>query len=606
MKLKSLIVAALMVIVSLVSCSVEDNPSNNENPVMPSEVKLTEVSNLTPSFIAAISGVEVGQELKPGSTVTLTLTPAEILWEGFADYHMQHIHVHVGDKVYIPEFPAGGEMHVQEVKLDITVPDTDFGIVVAYAIQQHLKDDGYMLRLEDNVDGVQLFGVSQELKYDYFDCYLRTPEAYTIDQVEYKIGDGEWIVIDDFTLGCSVSRSYEVDDVYELQIYPKYEEVTGDVTIRVSGTQHKRSKITWKNLDFFNQILPEGWEPIVLPEKAIGGERVTVQFYAKVDYYLAGATANVEGVEVSCIDHYYIQFIMPEEDVEITLNFKEKVPVSYEASANIMMGELYDDNDIYYGVPATKATPGEYVYLFVRASQGYKPSKAINDRGEQFNFVTYGDGNDQYSHYAEVRVPEDATQMTVRAEAVVAYTVSGSNIYFGGGNIFAPGETVQFIVSVPSGQQIDQVTAHDTNGANVAVTMDGTHGSFVMPNANVTVEATFKELDPSQNVTIKAFYDDEEYSVYSQTSPYYGRLTSEGIMVNSELVSSIPAGQTLYISVSDDYGMPFWVGMKIGSDVQYYQAQEDEDSGEFTFGRSITCTGNTEIKVGSSKSSVTF
>ena len=165
---------------------------------------------------------------------------------------------------------------------------------------------------------------------------------------------------------------------------------------------------------------------------------------------------------------------------------------------------------------------------------------------------------------------------------------------------------MQFIVSVPSGQQIDQVTAHDTNGANVAVTMDGTHGSFVMPNANVTVEATFKELDPSQNVTIKAFYDDEEYSVYSQTSPYYGRLTSEGIMVNSELVSSIPAGQTLYISVSDDYGMPFWVGMKIGSDVQYYQAQEDEDSGEFTFGRSITCTGNTEIKVGSSKSSVTF
>ena len=183
MNLKSLIAAALMVIVSLVSCSVEDNPSNNENPVMPSEVKLTEVSNLTPSFIAAISGVEVGQELKPGSTVTLTLTPAEILWEGFADYHMQHIHVHVGDKVYIPEFPAGGEMHVQEVKLDITVPDTDFGIVVAYAIQQHLKDDGYMLRLEDNVDGVQLFGVSQELKYDYFDCYLRTPEAYTIDQV---------------------------------------------------------------------------------------------------------------------------------------------------------------------------------------------------------------------------------------------------------------------------------------------------------------------------------------------------------------------------------------------------------------------------------------
>lgn len=594
---KSFIAVVTILSVALVSCSKLDNPAGNGDPTYPAEVKATEVTNLTPDFISAVSGIEAGQELTPGSTFTLTLTPGDNLYFGFASYHAEHIHVHVGDQVYMPEFPADGEEYVQELTLTIPVPDKSFPVVVAYAVQQQLDDNGFTLRLEDNGQGVELFGVSQEQKYKYFDCYLRVPEAYGIDKVEFQMGDGEWQDLSMYW-GCGYERSALVDNVYKVTVRPDYENVTGDVTLRVTGTQHNRSKITWKNTEYIRTDIDSEWVQNSLPESAVGGETVTAVFYTKADYYLAGATANVSGVTPECYYRSYVTFVMPEQDVEITLDFKEKIPVRYEASAHIAKAQIYDDRDTYYGVPTEKAIPGEYVYLFASAEQGYKPAKAVNDQGEQSDFIIYGSGLDTYAYYAQVHVPEGATSMTVRAEAVAAHTVAGENIYLDGGNSYAAGETVTFTVSVPTGQKIDAVTATDANGANVPVTMDGTHGSFTMPDADVTVKVVFKEIDPSEQVTITAIYDEDQYRVTSQSEAYYGRITSEGV--------TVPTGTALYISVQDDYGMPFWVGVKIGDDVQYYEAQEDPDWGEYTFGRSFVFSANAVIKVGASRNSVAF
>ncbi len=594
MKFKSLMMTMLvMMSATLVSCITTDNPAGES----PMGIKATEVSNLTPNFIASVSGIEEGQEFKSGDTFTLTLTPGFNLWSGFASYHAEHIHVHVGDKVYMPEISLGEDEYLQEIKMEIPVPDKPFGVVVAYAVQQQLDPNGFTMRLEDNADGVQLFGVSQEQKYKYFDCYLRVPEAYTIDKLEYKMGDGEWQAITEEFGGCMFYRT-EVDNVYQVSIRPDYQNVTGDVTLRVAGTQHQRSKITWKNTEFINTDVPEGYQPNILPESAVGGEQVIAQFYTKDDYYLAGATANVDGVTPECRYRAYVVFTMPEQDVEITLDFKEKIPVAYEASSHIAKAEIYSDGDIYYGVPTAKAIPGDYVYLFVSAEPGFKPTKAINDQNEQSDFAIYGEGLDTYSYYAPVHVPENATSMTVKAEVVAAHQVSGNNVVFSGGHSFAAGETVSFTVAVPAGQKIDQVTATDANGTNVPVTMDGTYGTFTMPDADVTVTVTFKEIDPSEQVTITAIYDEDQYRVYSQSEAYYGSITSDGI--------TVPTGTTLYISIQDDYGEPFWVGVKIGDDVQYIQAQEDEDTGEYTFGRSFVFSANSVIKVGASQNAVAF
>ena len=222
----------------------------------------------------------------------------------------------------------------------------------------------------------------------------------------------------------------------------------------------------------------------------------------------------------------------------------------------------------------------------------------VHDQNEQSDFAIYGEGLDTYSYYAPVHVPENATSMTVKAEVVAAHQVSGNNVVFSGGHSFAAGETVSFTVAVPAGQKIDQVTATDANGTNVPVTMDGTYGTFTMPDADVTVTVTFKEIDPSEQVTITAIYDEDQYRVYSQSEAYYGSITSDGI--------TVPTGTTLYISIQDDYGEPFWVGVKIGDDVQYIQAQEDEDTGEYTFGRSFVFSANSVIKVGASQNAVAF
>ena len=597
MKFKSFLAAATVMLVSLASCVSMDNPAIDSDEAGSQVITATEVANLTPGFIASVSGIEAGQKFVPGSTMTLTLKPGDMLWGGFVDYHAEHIHVHVGDKVYMPEFPADAESdgYAEELKLTVPVPAKPFAVVVAYAVQQQLDANGFTMRLEDNADGVQLYGVSPEQKYKYFDCYLRVPEAYSIDQVEFKMGDGEWQSLAE-TFGCSFERSYEVDNVYQVTVRPDWENVTGDVLLRVSGTQHNRSKITWKNTEYINLDVPEGWEPNILPESAVGGETVIAQFYTKDGYYLADATANVDGVVPQCYYRAYVMFTMPDQDVEITLDFKEKIPVSSELGSHISKAQLYDNPDLYYGVPTDKAIPGEYVYLFANAEKGYKPLKAVTDKGEESNFIIYGEGLDTYGYYAKVHVAEGATAMSVRAEAVAAYQVSGENIAIDGGNSFAAGETVTFAVGVPAGQQLDGVTAKAQDGTSVAVTMDGTHGSFTMPAQNVTLTATFKKIDPSTQATIKAIYDEDEYRVYSQSEAYWGTITSEGI--------TVPAGTVLYINVQDDYGMPFWVSVKIGDDVQYYQAQEDEDTGEYTFGRSFSFTTNSVIKVGGSRSSV--
>ena len=590
MKLKAFLAVVGMICTTLLSCSDSDNDSTM------TEITATEVTNLTPDFIGTISGIEEGQKFSMGDSINLTLTPGDYLMSDFADYHMEHIHVHVGDKVYMPTFPADAEGYAQKISLKVPAPSKSFAVVVAYAVQQQFSDEGYTMSLEDNDEGVQLFGVSQEKKYKYFDCYLRTPDAYTLNKVEFKMGDGDWQDLK-AVAGCGFERT-AIDHVYQVTVRPDYQNVTGNVTLRISGTQHKRSKITWRNTDFISSEIPEGYEPYLLPDSAIGGEQVVASFYTKDDYYLAGASANIDGVAPECMHRSYVVFTMPEEDVEITLDFREKIAVNYILGDHLTEAKIYSDKDIYYGVPVEKTIPGDYVYLFANASKGYKPSVAVNDKGEKTPFVVYGEGLDRYAYYAQVHVPEDATKMTIQAEAVAAHYVGGSNVAFADGHYYAAGETVKFTVEVPSGKKISSVSAKDSEGHNVALTMDGAYGTFTMPNADVTVTPTFQDINQGANVTIKALYDDEQYTVTSQSTAYYGVIDSEGIQVAN--------GTTLYISVTDDYGEPFWVGVKIGDSVQYFEAQEDEDTGEYTFGRSLVFNANAVIKVGATKSAVTF
>lgn len=591
---RNLFLAGIIILASLLACE----KSNVPGTVGPEKVQVNEVLNLTPDFIGSVKGAEAGQSYETGDSLTLELIPGETLMSGFYAGLMEHIHVHVGDTVYMPKFPETSEEYVQSLSMKVAVPDKSFGIVVAYAGQQQLTPDGYTMRLEENNDGIVLYGVSQEQKYKYFDCYLRTPDAYTIEKVEFKVGEGEWQDVNSVN-GCKFKRTSSLDWVYIVSIRPDYKNVTGDVTLRVKGSQHARYGIKWLNTEYVKTDIPEGWQPNVLPEESIDGEQVGAQFYTIDGYYLDSVSSNIDGLELQCIARSAVLFEMPASDVEITLNFKKKADVSYNGGTHIASAQIYDAKDIYYGVPTSNGIPGEAVYLFVNVDKGFKPSKAyVSGSDTGYDFVIYGDGIDKYQYYAEVVLPESDGPFELTSEVVKSYVASGSNILFDGGHDYAEGELVSFQVYVPSGKTLSGVKVTSSDGKEIECTMDNTKGSFVMPACDVTVVADYADTDPGTIAHISAIYDADEYSVFSQTNPYYQRITSDGL--------DVPAGTTLYINITSDYGNPFWVGVKIGETVNYFKATEDPDYGDVSFGKSFVFSADAVIKVGSSEASVKF
>lgn len=546
----------------------------------------TQVLNLTPDFIS-IEGVDQGARYEAGSTLTLTLTPGETLAPGFSATHMEHIHIHVNDAVYMPTFPQTGEESAESLTVDITVPDSDFEVVACYSVQQQTVDGGHTMLLEEN-PSVKLYGVSPQQSYRYFDCYLLTADAYTITDIEFRMGDGEWKPLAE-TTGCSFTRSALVANVYQVTVRPDYADVTGDVTLRVSGEQHARHTITWQHAEDTYLDL----EQSTLPTESIDGELVTAELWVKPDYYLASADISAPGVEPELIERVYVRFEMPAEDVTVTLNFAEKIPVSYTSSDHVSEATFYDANDIYYGVPTDRGIPGETVYLFATADEGYKPMRARIASGESFPFEHYA-----YAMYrAAVQIPGNASELTASVEVAEAYTVSTeNNISFDGGTLYAEGETVSMSIQVPEGMRIASVKATDAEGHDLYVTLDLPYASFVMPASDVNVEVIYEEINAGSTVSVIAYFDSNIYDVSSSTN--YDWDFAEGF--------TMERGATFYLSVYNYEGTNFYVGVKIGDTVTTYPADFDDMMGEYSFGKALVADGDVVIKVGASEGEVAF
>ena len=587
---KSFLCRVLISFLALAGCDkVTPEPDPDPTPG-PAVSKAAAVMNLTPDFIS-LSGIEEGAENEAGTKLTLTLAPGEILSSGFSAVHMEHIHIHVADTVYMPEFPAGlQEEYVQSLNLEIEVPDTDYEVVACYSVQQKLSENGYTMYLEENEDDIRLYGVSHEKQYSYFDCYLLTPDAYTVTGMEFKVGDGGWRDINE-TDGCSYGRSELVDNVYRVSVRPDWQDVTGDVTIRVHGEQHGRYGIAWKNAE--EQYLD--MEKSIFPSEAIDGETVTAELWVNDEYYLDSAESSVDGTEIEMISRAYLQFEMPASDISITLNILEKIPLSCTESGHVTEAGFYDADDIFYGVPTGMAVPGEFVWLFASAEEGYKPIKAVLGTGETFDFSYYAPG----MYMAEISVPENAKELTASVEIAAACTVSaaeGLDIIFNEGNLYAQGETVSMSIHVPSGQRIKDVTATDSQGGDIPVTLDLPYASFTMPAYDVTVDVAYEDINAGEDVSVIACFDSDIYDVSSSTN--YDWDFSEGFTVTK--------GSTFYLSVYNYYGENFHVGVKVGENLTVYSADFDDMMWEYSFGKAIVADADVVIKVAATEEEVTF
>ncbi len=547
-------------------------------------VDVVRVANLSPDFIA-VSGIQEGQQLTPGETATLTLEAVSILADGFQDYHFEHLHIHVNDRVIVPEIPVG-YTPVTELKIPFTVPDEDCDIVVCYSVQQQMIENGYTMTLEEHPN-VELYGVSPTGHYKYFDAYLLVNEAFVITDAEYRMGDGEWTSVKG-TEGCGLTVDDRLPNLYRVSIRPDFQNVTGDVTLRVSGEQHHRYNISWNN------ALPQylDLERSSLPARAIDGDMVIAELYVNEDYYLNGASAS-DGTDVETLYRAYVKFKMPANDVAVTLDILSKVPVTYAGGEHVASAKFYDAPDIYYGRETSIGIPGEEVYLIATAEEGYKPVSVTTDDGKTYGFNFYG--LDMY--VCPVTISEGVSAMSATVTCSPAYKVSSAQtVQFDEGPIYAAGETVRFAMKVPDGRRIETVAVTTAAGKPVEVTLDIPYGTFVMPDEDVIVTVTYADLEVGDRVSVIAYYDDDQYGVNSSTN--YDWDFAEGF--------NIDKGATFYLSVLDYYGEDFYVGVKIGETVDIYHATEDEDSGEFSFGKALVANGDVVIKVGPTQSSVAF
>lgn len=550
----------------------------------PEVSEVVRVANLTPQFIS-VSGIEENQTLTPGEIATLTLTAGPILSSGFQNYHFEHLHIHINDQVIVPQVPDG-YTPVTELKIPFTVPGGDCDIVVCYSVQQQMIENGFTMTLEDNPH-VKLYGVSPKGHYKYFDAYLLVDEAYVITGVEYKMGDGDWTSVEE-TNGCSFAVEDGVPNLYNVSIRPDYRNVTGDVALRVTGEQHHRYNISWTNA--MAQYID--LEKSTLPSQAIDGDKVTAELYVNNEYYLNGASAS-DGTDIETLNRAYVRFTMPANDINVTLDILEKVPVTYIESEHVANASFYDAPDVYYGRETALGIPGENVYLIASAVSGYKPVTATTDDGKTYDFAFYG--ADMY--LCPVAISEGATSMSATISCSRAYIASSEQVVqFNDGNLYTPGEKVSFAIGVPTGKKIDKVLAITESGRMVPVTLDAPYGSFTMPEENVTVAVSYADLEVLNYVSVIAYYDDDQYRVSSSTN--YDWKFAEGFKIDK--------GATFYLSVMDYYGEDFYVGVKIGETVTVYHADQDEDSGEYTFGKALVATGDVVIKVGPTQSSVNF
>lgn len=591
MKKTFLILASLMMLLFAAGC--EKNPaegSGNEKPEGPAETPVytaTKVLGLNPDFIN-INGLEEGSTFEAGEKVTLTIAPGEILMSGFQPYHMEHIHIHIGDQVLFPEYPAGIEADAQELKMEFEVPEEDFEVVATYSIQQQFSEDGHTMTLEENKDGVKLYGVAPQAKYKYFNCALLVPDAYTINNVEFCISDGQWQNAND-VIGCGFERSEVAENVYLVSIRPDYQNVAGDVKLRVTGEQHKRAHITWKSTIEGAISDPRN----VLPTEMIDGEYVQGEIWFADDVYLADVSTDVPVGNLLITAGCYVTFTMPAQDVTVTLDVRNKIPVSYIPSDHFPEAVFYSDPDTYYGVPVEVAQPGKSVFLLAQVSADYKPVSAVTANGVKTPFHPYEPGK----YFAEVAVPEDASELSVSIEDEKGYYVMAqAEVQLNGGDLYVPGENVHMAIYVPAGKKISSVKVSGEDGSPVQTSDDFPYCDFTMPAFNVTVSVEYENTDTSDQVSVIAYFDEDQYIVGSSTN--YDWDFAEGFTMTK--------GGTFYMTVDDQYGENFYVGVKIGGLLTVYAADYDEDMGMYWFGKAFVADGDIEIKVGPSKNSVEF
>lgn len=288
-----------------------------------------------------------------------------------------------------------------------------------------------------------------------------------------------------------------------------------------------------------------------------------------------------------------IEVTMPDADISFAITFGEAMTITTVTNANIT-SVLYYTDDPGYSESVTTAVPGNSLYVVATTKTGYLFTGASVNGGEKV-----GLSNEAGLSYALLSIPDTATAISVTLYAEASHTSSVSASTNGtitmnrSSGLYATGETVSLTVTPASGYVLDGIAITKAGGtaSGVSATIDAATGnaSFVMPDFDVKVAATFKvDPDAGNKATVSLTYDSDEFTVS----------TSSSNVTYDTNPFTVAKNTSVYLQVTDTNGNKFHVKVVTGTTtIIDADATADEDSGEYTFGKSFQVTGDTTITI---------
>lgn len=444
-----------------------------------------------------------------GDTVYFEIVASGVDISTLTETHLFHIYVVVNDQIIHPTFAEGGSA-TGIVPVSFTMPDEATTVYVAYCVQFREGDETCANKVTlDLADGFKVIGVDPELTYKYLNPYLLVPDGYKITRFQWKYDS-------DTTEEGWTDVSYTLNNgVATFSIRPNYQNLAGDITIKVEGEYVGSQKISYSNASDveFYEYSNYYYTSIEAPTSALIGD--TVSFYAKcasTAHFTGESKVTVTGAEDTPTvsesgDYVYVSFVVGQSEVDVSFSTAANETITILDNANVKKAVVRNSYS-YDAYEINSAAPGKYFYVYAKPVDGYKFIGAKLNGGEMVS-STSSWYDAEYDYYVPLVMPETgAAQIELVLSKVYTVTTTSTNATISvSSSSYGAGETVKFGASEDTGYKLEEVKVYKTGDPTTTVEFTYDESaysykySFVMPEYSVTIEAVTSML-PATNTEL--------------------------------------------------------------------------------------------------------
>ncbi len=452
------------------------------------------VGNLT--LTANGEEVKKGDEIPFGTEVTVKLSGGY-----YYESDLPRFYFYVNDEVvYGDDDKVVLNSQERSLTYSFTAETETLEVYVFYNQNKSTSDQGIKINLVDN-ENIKFYG------FEATDLYNGGTGIYIpfTKDVGYVLSGFTGETETGSTVNFEAMRYVDNGDSGFVMLYTS---ITESITLTPKGEVKDVYNITYVG---FDDVEVEGG---TLPESVAVGNLVSVQNIYPLDENssIVDITAIVDGEAVPGFSFSKatswsgasFNFIMPEGDVEITIDVKQNGSITINENEHIKSAVAKTS---FKGEEVTSLTPGTTFYLYIEAEEGYLPTVVKDENGNSYNVIKTTEYD--YTTYTQVavnkatiRMPDDGSDIVLTIETSVAYSISydESSDYSislnNSGTAFAAGEEITFSLNPSSGLvSIDDVYLTGDGGTELETEVTLTKnaygnsytGKFIMPEQNVKI-----------------------------------------------------------------------------------------------------------------------